>query len=137
MKNSEKILLVDDDRQLLQSLRKQLTASGFKVRTAASGAEALKIANGLTELDLLVTGVLLPELNGIELARTLLARRPGLKVAFISGTLRPSLADPEAPEEEPPLPPFLQKPFTPRTLCGFVKRCLGGEEEDTEGRARP
>ena len=126
MKNTEKILLVEDDRELLQSLRVHLKGSGYKIKFAATGAEALKIAASAGELDLLVTDVLLPDLNGIELAKKLLQRQPNLKVAFMSGYLRPSLADPDEPDVPPP--PFLQKPFSGKTLTVFIRRCLHGEE---------
>lgn len=127
MKKSEKVLLVEDDRELLKSLREHLKGSGLKVRFAATGAEALKIAASAGALDLLITDVLLPDVNGIELAKKLLARQPDLKIAFMSGYLRPSLADPEKPDTAPT--PFIQKPFSGKTLTSFIKKCLRGEEE--------
>jgi len=125
MKKPEKILLVEDDLELLKALREHLKGSGLKIKFAATSAEALKIASSAGELDLLLTDVLLPDLNGIELAKKLLARQPGLKVAFMSGYLRPSLADPEVPEAAPT--PFLQKPFSGKTLTVFIRKCLQGE----------
>lgn len=123
---SEKILLVEDDRELLKALREYLQNSDLKIRYAASGAEARKIAAGSGQFDLLITDVLLPDLNGIELAKILLARQPGLKIAFMSGYLRPSLANPDDPEA--PQTPFLQKPFTGKTLSVFIRKCLLGPE---------
>jgi len=122
MKKNEKILLVEDDLELLKVLREQVTGAGLKIKFAASGTEALKIAARIGELDLLITDVLLPDLNGIDLAKKLLALRPGLKVAFMSGYLRPSLADTEEPALPPP--PFIQKPFSGKTLTGFIRKCL-------------
>ncbi|NTV13169.1 MAG: response regulator [Desulfobulbaceae bacterium] len=135
MKNPEKILLVEDDRELLKTLREHLRDSGLKIRFAASGNEALKLAASAGELDLLITDVLLPDLNGIELAKRLLARQPGLKVAFMSGYLRPSLADPDAAEAQPT--PFIQKPFSGKTLTAFIRKCLRGEEAEEPARTLP
>lgn len=131
MKETAKILLVEDDKELLEFLRVHLKDSGLKVKFAATATEALKIAASTGELDLLLSDVLLPDLNGIDLAKKLLARQPGLKVAFMSGYLRPSLADPEETESSPT--PFIQKPFSGKTLTVFIRKCLRGEaEEDQE-----
>ena len=133
MKKSEKVLLVEDDRELLKTLKEHLKGAGFKTRFAATGAEALKLAATAGELDLLITDVLLPDLNGIELAKKLLARQPGLKVAFMSGYLRPSLADPDTPDAAPT--PFIQKPFSGKTLTGFIRQCLRGDEAEAPDQA--
>lgn len=126
MKNTGKILVVDDDRELLKLLKEQLKGSEFKARFAASGAEALKIAAGAGELEMLLTDVLLPDTNGMELAKKLLKRQPGLKVAFMSGSLRPALQDPDNPETPPKS--FIQKPFSGKSLRSFLRGCRDGDE---------
>lgn len=125
MKKAGKILVVDDDRELLALLRQHLKGSEFKASFAAGGAEALKIAAG-GNIELLLTDVLLPDINGIELARTMLARQPDLKVAFMSGYLRPSLSDPDTPEAVPTT--FIQKPFSGKTLRAFLRKARDGED---------
>lgn len=125
MKKAGKILVVDDDRELLALLRQHLKGSEFKASFAAGGAEALKIAAG-GNIELLLTDVLLPDINGIELARTMLARQPDLKVAFMSGYLRPSLSDPDTPEAAPTT--FIQKPFSGKTLRAFLRKARDGED---------
>lgn len=122
MIKSGKILVVDDDRELLQALREQLKGRGYKSRFAATGSEALKIAAKLGDLDLLLTDVLLPDLSGMELARTLRDKQPGLQVAFMSGYLRPALGESEEPDWQDAT--FIQKPFSIKTLSGFIKRTL-------------
>lgn len=124
MKKPGKILVVDDDRELLLLMREHLKGSEFKARFAAGGAEALKIAAG-GDFELLLTDVLLPDTNGIELARTLLKRHPGLKVAFMSGFLRPALTDPDAPDTPPKT--FIQKPFSGKSLRSFLRKTRDGE----------
>ncbi len=125
MKKTWKILVVDDDRELLKLLREHLKGSEFKARFAASGAEALKIAAGPGEIELLLTDVLLPDINGIELARTMLKRQPGLKIAFMSGYLRPALTDQENPEST--AKGFIQKPFSGKSLRSFLRDHKDGE----------
>lgn len=127
MKKTWKILVVDDDQELLKLLREHLKGSEFKARFAAGGAEALKIAAGPGEIELLLTDVLLPDINGIELARTMLKRRPGLQVAFMSGYLRPALTDPEHPEST--ARSFIQKPFSGKSLRSFLR-----DHRDSEGK---
>ncbi|HSH13296.1 MAG TPA: hypothetical protein VLA15_06090, partial [Desulfurivibrionaceae bacterium] len=72
------------------------------------------------------TDVLLPDINGIELARTMRKRQPGLKVAFMSGYLRPTLTDPDEPDAPPKT--FIQKPFSGKSLLGFLRETRDGIE---------
>jgi DNA-binding NtrC family response regulator len=130
MKKTGNILVVDDDRELLTLLREHLRGSEFKARFAAGGAEALKIAGSAGDIELLLTDVLLPDGNGIELARTMLARQPGLKVAFMSGYLRPSLGDPDDPGAS--VKTFIQKPFSGKSLRAFLRRTRDGVEAKVE-----
>jgi len=128
MKKDSWILVVDDDRELLQALGEQLEATTFKISFAATATEALNLAgNSPGTLALLLTDVMLPDLNGIELAKTLRQRQPGLKIAFMSGYLRPA-----APVEQPGQAPdhFLQKPFSGKTLLGFIRKSLALAEEE-------
>lgn len=125
MKKSAKILVVDDDRELLKLLKGHLKGSEFKARFAAGGAEALKIAASAGDIELLLTAVLLSDINGIELARTLLRRQPGLKVAFMSGYLRPALTDLGDPSSPPKT--FIQKPFSGKSLRCFLRKTRDGE----------
>lgn len=125
MKKTEKILVVDDDRELLKLLREHLQGSEFKARFATGGVEALKIAASAGDIELLLTAVLLPDINGIELAKTMLKRQPGLKVAFMSGYLRPALTDLDNPGAPPKT--FIQKPFSGKSLRNFLRDCRDGE----------
>jgi len=126
MKKARSILVVDDDLELLTLLREQLKGSEFKARFAATGSEALKIAAGTGKLELLLTDVLLPDTNGIELAKTALALRPGLKVAFMSGYLRPTLTNTAPPSA--PAKSFIQKPFSGKSLLVFLRKNRGDTE---------
>lgn len=128
MKKIWKILVVDDDRELLKLLREHLKGSEFKARFAAGGLEALKIAD-TGEVEFLLTDVLLPDINGIEMAKKMLKRKPGLKIAFMSGYLRPALTDLEDPES--PAKGFIQKPFSGKSLRSFLREHLNSEGNRT------
>lgn len=128
MKKIWKILVVDDDRELLKLLREHLKGSEFKARFAAGGLEALKIA-GTGEIEFLLTDVLLPDINGIEMAKKMLKQKPGLKIAFMSGYLRPALTDLEDPES--PAKGFIQKPFSGKSLRSFLREHLNSEVNRT------
>ena len=119
------ILLVEDERDLRSLLRHGLEREGHKLLEAGSPAEALQInAAHLGELNLLVTDVVMPGMNGRELAERLLMLRPGLKVLFISGHSGERVL--EGGEVEGRME-FLQKPFTPAVLRRRVRQILAAE----------
>ena len=109
------VLVVDDDPMLRGILAEALAAEGLIVLTAATGEEALAIASSLDgQLNLVVTDVLLPHIDGLELADHLavLSSRPS--VLFISGV-----------NAERTLPgPVLAKPFGPTAFLEQVRRLL-------------
>ncbi len=118
----EAILLVEDEASLRQLAARALRARGFTVRLAADGAEALKVLEAHPEpLDLLVTDVVMPNMDGRELADRLRARMPGLKVLFLSGYMDDALLRRGVFEANETL---LQKPFTPSSLAQRVCEVL-------------
>lgn len=116
------ILVVEDSAQLRELFRDVLELHGYRVLDAPNGLAALEVAAGFDgTIDLLLTDVIMPEMNGRELARSLVQRWPGLKTLFLSG-----YAD-EAIVRHGLLEPgvfFLQKPFTPEGLARKVRETL-------------
>ena len=85
-KGTETILLAEDDEGVRQLLRYVLEASGYRVLEAADGRDALRLfEQHAGSIDLLLTDVIMPGLNGRELAEKALASKPGLKVICMSG----------------------------------------------------
>jgi two-component system, cell cycle sensor histidine kinase and response regulator CckA len=82
------LLVEDDDKATLMVLRKMLQQEGYRVLSANGGEEGLTIATQQQNLDLLVTDVIMPKLNGTELAKRIRAARPELPVLFISGLMQ-------------------------------------------------
>jgi CheY-like chemotaxis protein len=82
---NETILVVEDDPLVRSYVNAQLQSLGYRTLSAANGAEALDIADGGAAFDLLFTDVIMPGLNGRQLAAEMAQRRPKLKVLFTSG----------------------------------------------------
>jgi len=78
------ILVVDDEPLVADTLSAILARAGFKTHTAYDGATALQLANKFTP-HLLITDVAMPEMNGVELALTLVDEQPACKVLLFSG----------------------------------------------------
>jgi two-component system cell cycle sensor histidine kinase/response regulator CckA len=79
------ILLVDDDPDVLELVSQFVVSFGYRVKLASNGAEALAIVEDHANLDLLITDVMMPDLDGFTLARLAKIRQPLLKIIYISG----------------------------------------------------
>ncbi len=121
-KNTEMILLVDDDEIVRKFVLHVLQASGYAVIEACNGPEALRIANEHTgPINLLLTDIKMPKMNGRELAERLMPLRPGVKVLYISGHTDSATVNEMALQRGAN---FLQKPFTPDRLTTKVRKVL-------------
>ncbi len=123
---SETILLADDQEALRRVTLRVLRGAGYEVLEAGDGATAVEVANAHDgKIDLLLTDLVMPEMNGYELAEALRAMRPRLKTLFISGH------PPEARERygETATQEHLQKPFTPDSLRRAVRATLDREAD--------
>ncbi|MEQ1569282.1 MAG: PAS domain S-box protein [Myxococcota bacterium] len=115
-----RILLIDDDPEVLDVLGDSLRAHGYRVVPAASGEAALALTDDeLAEFDLVVTDYRMPGRVGTEVAAALIGRRASLKVIVISGHL------PEVDRRSlPRAVSFLEKPFTGTVLAERVRAAL-------------
>ena len=82
---NEIILVVDDEPSICQLIVDTIEPLGYKCLIASNGNEALKIAHKHNNIDLLLTDVVMPGMNGRTLSETLLAENPNMKVLFMSG----------------------------------------------------
>ncbi len=118
----EQILVVEDEPAVCRVITQTLEARGYAVLSAHSAGDALEVlATALAPIDLLVTDIVMPGQSGVELARTVRRRRPGLPVIFISGhaseaTVRYGLDLQRAT--------LLPKPFLPVQLVLKVREAL-------------
>jgi PAS domain S-box-containing protein len=118
------ILLAEDDDAVRAIARETLERAGYRVLSAADGSAALAMASAHPgTIDLLLTDVIMPGMNGRELAATLTRRRPGIRVLFASGYTDNVLAGQDALA---PGVTLLDKPFTPADLAANVRDVLAG-----------
>jgi CheY-like chemotaxis protein len=117
----ETILLVEDEPALLSMASAMLGRLGYTVLAAATPGEAIRLAElHAGEIDLLMTDVVMPEMNGWDLARRLMALYPGLKRLFMSGYTASIIPDGVLDEGVP----FLQKPFSQQNLAAALRSAL-------------
>lgn|SRR5215475_11061047 len=121
---SATILLVDDDADVRRLARSLLTEEGFEVIEASNGAEALEVASAYSRpIDLLLTDMIMPRLNGLLLAERLLQERTGIRVLYMSGYVERSIMLARHPEAI-----LLQKPFTRSALIAAARQALAAKE---------
>ncbi len=113
-----RILLADDDDVMRDFLTRALTRAGYDVESVDRGTTALALIRGGERFDLLLTDIVMPELDGIELAQKATVIDPNMRVMFITGfsavTLRAGQALPNAK--------VLSKPFHLKDLVLEVDR---------------
>lgn len=127
------VLVVEDENVVQQVTRRVLERIGYKVLLASQGAEALRIASTPdTPIHLLLADVVLPLMNGVEVARRLRRTRPSLRVLFMSGHSENEVAE----DGVPPGAPFLPKPFAPETLSLRVHQALKAPPSDLTSPSR-
>jgi CheY-like chemotaxis protein len=119
---SETILLVEDDPSILKLGQDILQHLGYHVLTASSPGEAINTARAYERpIDLLITDIIMPEMNGIALAEKLQELRPGLPAIFMSGYYSHSHSGAPHPNQDRT---FLAKPFSVKTLSQKIREIL-------------
>jgi PAS domain S-box-containing protein len=118
----ETVLLVEDEANVRSLARLALETAGYTVVEAPNGEEALRaFEEQIVPFRLLVTDVMMPRMNGKQLAERLAAMQPGLKTLFVSGYPTDALSQQGALGEHSD---FLQKPYMPSTLVHKVAELL-------------
>ncbi len=113
---SPTILLVDDDPMLRSVVSQVLLRGGYNVIVGSGGPDALRVADQCAgPIQLLLTDVEMPAMNGVELAQRMCEDRPGLKVLFMSGSGKCAGVAGR---------PFIPKPFTRAQLLSTVETVL-------------
>jgi PAS domain S-box-containing protein len=119
---SETILLVEDSRLLAKVTRDFLVSDGYDVLMAANPREAFRISESHhAPIHLLLTDVVMPDMNGRELAEQLLAKRPEMKVLYMSGYTNGILLEHAFRAEDSA---FIEKPFSHDALSRKVRHTL-------------
>lgn len=127
----ERILLVEDDESVMAFSARALEATGYEVFAADGGEEALEILDDIdNKIDLMISDVMMPEMDGPSLLVEVRKRLPDLKVIFVSGfaedDIRGDLADDRSVE-------FLPKPYSFDQINTKVKEVLTGDLSSEAG----
>jgi CheY-like chemotaxis protein len=118
----ETILVVEDEPMILDIAVKILQRQGYSVMAATTPGEAIRLAREYTgEIHLLMTDVVMPEMNGRDLAKNLLSLYPNLKRMFMSGYTADVIAHHGVLDEGVQ---FIQKPFSVQALSAKVREVL-------------
>lgn len=123
---TETVLLVEDEEMVRDLTRRILELCGYSVIEARNGVEALKICEETEEtIALLMTDVVMPQMNGRELSEKVTAMNPKIKTLFTSGymndrVMRHGISDDEVN--------FIQKPFAPDVLARKIRQLLDDKE---------
>ena len=122
LRGSETILLVEDEPMILEMTTSMLISQGYHVLPAATPGEAIRLVKQYSgPIHLLITDVIMPEMNGRELARILTALIPGLNCLFMSGYTANVIAHHGVLDQGVH---FIQKPFTLERLMAQIQKAL-------------
>ncbi len=123
-KEAARILLVDDEPAILEILRQALLAEGFEVETAANGNEAIQRAKRQL-FDLVLTDLIMPEMDGIQTMLELRAVHPGIRIIAMSGGMMSGGGDFLPLARQLGARTVLSKPFEYRVFMESVRDALG------------
>lgn len=115
----ETILLVEDEVEVRELTHEMLRLHGYNVLDAADPAQALALAERYDgRIDLVLTDVVMPGMNGHQLAKRLISDHPGMRVLYMSGYPASILGDSSAATT------FIQKPFSTEALNAKLREIL-------------
>jgi len=115
------VLLVEDEDSVRKIFALALEADGFIVLSAAGGLEALRLTEDRDAIDLMVTDLVMPDINGRDLAGMMRSRFPGLRVLFVSGYADEDMLPNSVLQTDGA---FLKKPFSLNALTRKVRELL-------------
>jgi two-component system, cell cycle sensor histidine kinase and response regulator CckA len=123
---TETLLIVENEPAIRNLLQVALRRNGYTVLAAESGREALELVRNYDgAIDLLITDVMMPDMDGPELVRQLSTIRPDTRTLFMSGYMDDTLGERGILSSNAN---FIQKPFSPRTIAQKVRDILDGVE---------
>jgi two-component system, cell cycle sensor histidine kinase and response regulator CckA len=122
LSGTETILLVEDEPGLRRLMHRTLERYGYTILNANSVDDALVLARGHSgPIDLLLSDVIMPGMNGPDLAQRIVKLRPSVKVLYVSGYNSQAI---EGTNSMSPNARILAKPFPPQVLAKKVRECL-------------
>ncbi len=120
--NSKTVLIVDDEKPIVELMRHLLTRSGYDALTASDGMEGLaRFREFTSKIDLVVTDVLMPKMNGTDMVRAMLSLRQPLRVIFVTGYTDETVSKRLAQFHYE----VVRKPFDPSDLLARIAATIG------------
>lgn len=120
---TETVLIVEDEETVLKLGRAMLETLGYNVLEAKSADQALKLTGEYAgKIDLLLTDVIMPDMNGKEFSERIIAAKPGLKCLYMSGYTADIIAHQGILDKGMP---FISKPFSLKDLAAKVREAVG------------
>ena len=130
----ETVLLVDDEPHVVTMIKKMLLREGYSVLAVTDPEEALQVAQAHDgAIDLLLTDIAMPQLDGRQLADRLKGMRQGIRVLYMSGFMKETLLRYYNISTDGI--PFLQKPFTQQMLAKKMREVLDAPAAGAAGGA--
>ena len=121
-RQAKTVLVVEDKDNIREIVREMIELGGYQVLTAGSGSEAIKICDENPEtIDLLLTDIIMPEMNGYEVGKKVRRLRPDMKVIYMSGYGSDVISRGDLLEKEDL---FIEKPFTSNILLAKIDEAL-------------
>lgn len=127
------VLIVDDEEPVRKFVERVLADAGYKTVLAANGFQALELAAKLERLDVLITDLMMPEMQGDELARRVRTTEPSVKVLYLTGYSDRLFQDKVTLWEDEA---FLEKPCSVKALLQAVSLLLFGRFERPKESAK-
>jgi len=127
------VLVVDDEEPVRKFIERVIRDAGYKTAMASDGPDAMKVAETLGAFEILVTDVMMPQMDGDELARRLRQLHPGLKVLYLTGYSERLFKEKVTLWEDEA---FLDKPCTVKAIQEAVSLLLYGSVEQPGASAR-
>nr|WP_319494021.1 response regulator [uncultured Desulfobacter sp.] len=123
---TETILLVEDEPAILNMIASALNKSGYHVLKANTPDEAIKLAGENSKIDLILTDVIMPSMNGRKLAELTVAIHPSMQCIYMSGYTADVIAHHGVLNDNIN---FISKPFTMKNLLGKIRSVLDGVQQ--------
>jgi two-component system cell cycle sensor histidine kinase/response regulator CckA len=124
----ETILLVDDEPAVLTLCQTMLKSGGYHVLSAGSGQEAMRLLHGnVAKVDLALLDVIMPGINGVELAARIQIENPAIKIVLMSGYGLQEIASVVGDNRHK----IIWKPFKTESLLRMIENALGDAPSET------
>ena len=120
-----KILVIDDEDIVRTSCSRTLSPEGYELSLAKNGTEGLKMADA-ERFDLVLTDLKMPDVDGIEVLRSINENRPATEVIIVTGY---QTVDTAVKAIKLGAFNYIEKPFTPDTLISAVREALAGKQK--------